>query len=57
MTPDKCDRCGQDTPDGGSIMLCPACASFDEFNDFEHRGRVFAALARGQTVAPGEDPA
>ncbi len=51
------DRARQDTADGGCILLCPACASFDEFTDFEHRGRVFGALARGQTVAPGEDPA
>lgn len=27
-------------PDG-TVMLSPACASFDMFDDFEHRGRVF----------------
>lgn len=31
---------------GEVVLLCPACASFDEFRDFEHRGDVFAALAR-----------
>ncbi len=29
---------------GQSIVLSPACASFDEFDSFEHRGRVFKQL-------------
>jgi UDP-N-acetylmuramoylalanine--D-glutamate ligase len=28
------------------VLLSPACASFDEFEDFEDRGRAFSALAR-----------
>ena len=30
---------------GSDVVLSPACASFDEFDDFRHRGRVFEALS------------
>jgi UDP-N-acetylmuramoylalanine--D-glutamate ligase len=32
---------------GDCVLLSPACASFDMFDNFEHRGRVFTAAARG----------
>ncbi len=31
---------------GDIVLLAPACASFDQFQNFEHRGRVFVELVR-----------
>jgi len=31
---------------GDIVLLAPACASFDQFNSYEHRGRVFKEMVR-----------
>ena len=38
-------------PDGGTILLAPAAASFDQFPSFGARGDAFAALAQALCAA------
>jgi len=40
---------------GDVVLLAPACSSFDQFQDYEHRGRVFKELVErlGQEVESG----
>jgi UDP-N-acetylmuramoylalanine--D-glutamate ligase len=40
---------------GDTVLLAPACSSFDQFKDYEERGRVFKELVRrlGSDVSAG----
>lgn len=40
---DAVDKCFESAERGDSVLLAPACASFDMFRTFEHRGEVFKA--------------
>ncbi len=47
---DACERARELACPGDSVLLSPACSSFDAFRSFEHRGDVFRHLARGEEV-------
>ena len=36
---------------GDVVLLAPACASFDQFKSYEHRGRVFKEMVSGLAAA------
>jgi UDP-N-acetylmuramoylalanine--D-glutamate ligase len=40
------ERAAQAASPGDVVLLAPACASFDQFKSFEHRGEVFKQLVR-----------
>jgi UDP-N-acetylmuramoylalanine--D-glutamate ligase len=43
---DAVRRAYREAEPGDMVLLAPACASFDMFTSFEHRGRVFKEEVR-----------
>jgi UDP-N-acetylmuramoylalanine--D-glutamate ligase len=50
---DALDWCWRQSRAGDAIVLSPACASHDQFHDFQERGEMFCRMARDiETRAP-----
>jgi UDP-N-acetylmuramoylalanine--D-glutamate ligase len=47
-------RASEAAEPGDIVLLAPACASFDQFESYEHRGRIFKELVRGLAAREGE---
>lgn len=49
-------RASSEAAPGDTVLLAPACASFDQFENFEHRGRVFKELVKELTESSAQQP-
>ena len=47
-------RASDSAQPGDILLLAPACASFDQFRNYEHRGKVFKEVVRGLSEAKVE---
>jgi UDP-N-acetylmuramoylalanine--D-glutamate ligase len=50
---DACEAARALAEPGDAVVLSPACASFDEFTSYEHRGKVFKDLVAGMSRGEG----
>ncbi|WP_446742382.1 UDP-N-acetylmuramoyl-L-alanine--D-glutamate ligase [Silvibacterium acidisoli] len=44
---DALQKAAESAKPGDVVLLAPACSSFDQFENYEHRGRVFKELVQG----------
>jgi UDP-N-acetylmuramoylalanine--D-glutamate ligase len=51
---DAVEKAAAAAEDGWLVVLSPACASFDMYDNFEHRGRVFRESVKRLAGEAGE---
>ena len=50
------EQAGLSAPPGEVVLLSPACASFDQFRDYETRGEAFRKIVASLTGQSDENP-